>query len=393
MGGRDEANADLGISQFWHYNSIVSTNKEIGRRVLDSLGTLTRAALADRVGMTPDAMSRATRGQRGFSSVELADIADVLGVDVYWLITGHDDPIQVQVAARHAYDHGSGKHLNQGQSADEQDLSAVVLAYRQAYPAPVFPSSSVPSEPAQMRAALGDDFVRNFADRVEERLGIDVVRLPLLSTAYSLTIGGRAVIVLPTAANWFRSNTDLAHEIGHLALGHHDAGSGDPANEAPANRFAADLLLPSQLMRQQSWSAMTAPQAARFLWETGVSGTYVQYRLDGLGLRASAEAERVFRAAMPGALRPHVAALGEPIVEQRGPFSVVTDPIDDRMKVAAQRRFPSSLIAAHRRAVEARRVAPATLAWMLDCGVDALFDDMSEPTTSHAPEDFSDFAR
>lgn len=343
--------------------------------------------------MTPDAMSRATRGQRGFSSIELAEIADVLGLDVYWLITGQQDPIQVRVAARHAYDHASGKHVNDGRSTDEQDLSAVELAYRQAFPAPGEPGSAIPSTPAKLRAALGEDFVRTFADRVEARLGVDVIRLPLLSTAYSLTVGGRAVVVLPTAANWFRSNTDLAHELGHLALGHHEADFGDAVAEREANRFAAEVLLPQGLMSQQPWSQMSGTEAARFLWETGVSGTYAQFRLDGLGLQASAEASRVLRTPMPGALRPHVAELGEPMTEQRGPFSVVRDPIDERMKVAAQRRFPSSLIAAHREAVEERRVAPATLAWMLDCGVDDLFDDMTEPPTSIAAEDFSDFTR
>lgn len=383
----------MGKSQFDNYDPWVTTNEEIGRRVLDHLGTLTRAALAERIGMTPDAMSRATRGQRGFSSVELAEIADVLGLDVYWLITGQEDPFQVRVAARHTYDFASGKHVNEGRSTDDQDLAAVELAYRQAYPTPDVPGSAIPSTPGQMRAALGDDFVRVFADRVEERLGVDVIRLPLLSTAYSLTIGGRAVVVLPTAANWFRSNTDLAHELGHLALSHHDAGFGDTAAEREANRFAAELLLPEALMNEQGWSQMTSSEAARFLWDTGVSGTYTQFRLDGLGLRVSNEASRVLGASMPGALRPHVAELGEPMTEQRGPFSIMRDPIDERMKDAAQRRFPAGLIAAHREAVEAHRVSPATLAWMLDCGVDDLFDDMSGPADGTVAEDFSDFTR
>src|SRR5690625_5325717 len=46
--------------------------------------------LAERVGMTPDALSRALSGQRGFAAVELAAIAAELDADVHELITGTD---------------------------------------------------------------------------------------------------------------------------------------------------------------------------------------------------------------------------------------------------------------------------------------------------------------
>lgn len=79
----------LGISQLQgFYDGQVTSNVEIGRRVAESLGDHTQALVADRVGMTPDAMSRALRGMRAFTSVELAAIADVLDADLYWLVTG-----------------------------------------------------------------------------------------------------------------------------------------------------------------------------------------------------------------------------------------------------------------------------------------------------------------
>lgn len=374
------------------YDVRMSSNEEIGRRVRESLGTQTQAGLAGLVGMTTDAMSRAVRGQRGFSSIELARIADVLDADIYWLITGEEDPMRVEIAARHNYDHDTGRHSNPGRSTDQQDLDAVTLAYRQAYARPFTEAPDIPATPGEMRAELGEGFVREFAERVELTLGIGVIRLPLLSTAYSLTIGGRRAVILPTAANWFRSNSDLAHELGHLALGHHNAGSGDPRHEAPANAFATELLLPATLVRAQPWDRMSGNEVARFLWDTGVSGMYLRNRLESFGLRASRDAQTVLDGKMPGSLRRHMDALGEPLTQQRGPFSVVRDPIDERMKEASQRRFPTDLIAAHREAVDARRINPATLAWMLDCGVSELFDDMTDasPTTS-AELDFSDF--
>ena len=84
-----------------------------------------------------------------------------------------------------------------------------------------------------MRAVLGYGFVRPFADRLEKYLGVEVVRVTELSTAYSLTVGGRAVIAVPATGNWFRENWDIAHELGHLIMGHHDDGI-SPKRRRPA---------------------------------------------------------------------------------------------------------------------------------------------------------------
>lgn len=379
----------------------MSSNEEIGRRVLESLDSQQQATLAARVGMTPDAMSRAVRGHRGFSSVEIASIAEALAVDVYWLITGQVDPIQVRVAARHDYDFETGKRSVPGREGDESPLGAIELAYRQAYPEPLSSeageeeqpvrSDELPTDPASMRDALGDDFVRYFADGVEQRLGVDVIRLEALSTAYSLTIGGRRVIVLPATENWWHSNSSLAHELGHLALGHHDAGTDDPSNEPAANRFATELLLPEHLLRSQPWGSMTAEDTARFVWDTGVSGVFLLNRLIGLDLDPSADAKSVLSGKMPGLLRRYTNSLGEPLIEKRGPFGVPVDPIDKRMSAAKERRFPTSLLAAHQEAVDSGRVNPATLAWMR--GYDAERSDGTDApeAPNGGSNDFSDF--
>lgn len=371
---------------------VSSSHEEIGRRVKLSLNGLTQASLAEQVGMKADAMSRALKGERGFSSVELVDIASVLGVDVYWLITGATDPMKVQIAARHEYDRAGRKHSNPGRSLDQQDLDGVTLAYRQAYPDPVEPKE-LPATAAEMRTALGADFARDFAQRVETAIGVDIIRLPRLTTSYSLTIGGHRAVVLSTEAKWFRSNSDLAHELGHLALGHHSAGLENSVYESQANSFAAELLLPEEVMRSVDWSAMTAADTARFVWDSGVSTTFIRNRLDSLGLRPSDDARSVLSRPMPGALRRFTADLGEDMVRRSGPIDVPVNPIDERMTVAAQRRFPPSLIAAHRKGVESGRLAPATLAWMLECSVESLFEDDDDvAASSPSKDDFSDFA-
>ena len=67
-------------------------NPSIGQRVLGALPEGTpRKEIARQVGMTEDAFSRALRGQRGFSALELARLAEVLDQDIHLLITGVPD--------------------------------------------------------------------------------------------------------------------------------------------------------------------------------------------------------------------------------------------------------------------------------------------------------------
>ncbi|WP_235912124.1 ImmA/IrrE family metallo-endopeptidase [Ruania zhangjianzhongii] len=91
-------------------------------------------------------------------------------------------------------------------------------------------------------------------------------------TDYSLTVGQRGIIVLNAIPNWFRSNWSLAHELGHLALGHHVRGdSPTTAQENAADQFAAGMLLPESVVRAMDWTGADESQLASFLWESGVS--------------------------------------------------------------------------------------------------------------------------
>jgi transcriptional regulator with XRE-family HTH domain len=364
----------------------MSSNADISARVKQAIEAagIGQGALAERIGLRADQMSRAVRAQRGFSSIELAEIADATNVDVYWLITGSDDPMRVRIAARHVYDKQTGQHSNPSRSSDEQELQAVALAYRQVYVDDPHPTPALPGTAAEVRAALGEGFAPYFADRLEVALDVDVIRLQKLKTAYSFTVGGRMVVLLPTNPNWFRSNFDLAHEIGHLALGHHstmDEGGECLANEAPANAFAAELLLPAELMRAEVWETMSGEAAARFLWSNGVGTDVLRLRLNTLKFRPSAEVAALLGRPMPGALRGFNYAGDETVAPAPASidslFSVVRDRIDERMQQASQRRFPATLIAAHRKAIDEHRLPTATLAWMLDAPDQDIFDDKS----------------
>src|SRR5699024_10313018 len=96
-------------------------------------------------------------------------------------------------------------------------LADVRLAFAQAGVAR--PGASLPADVERVRKLLPEGFVREFIEHLA-MIEVDVVRLDGLSTAYSFTVEDRPVILLPESGNWFHENWSLAHELGHLALGH-----------------------------------------------------------------------------------------------------------------------------------------------------------------------------
>src|SRR5690625_5969486 len=97
----------VGISPTVEYVRGMTTISGRVRTAMRSVA-IQQKQLAERVGMTPDALSRALSGQRGFAAVELAAIAAELDADVHELITGTADPHRLVLSARHSFDHETG---------------------------------------------------------------------------------------------------------------------------------------------------------------------------------------------------------------------------------------------------------------------------------------------
>ena len=349
--------------------------ESIGQRVRSKIGQSkahrTQRDVAAAIDMSPDAFSRALSGQRNFSSIELAKVAEVLDEDVYWLITGEVDPHKILVTARHDFDHATGDRRVPGYDKDKLILNDVGLAYRQGYPQPLAASTTrqLPATPAGVREALGDDCVRNLADRTEDRLGIDVVRLPGLTTAYSMMIGGRRVIVTPANLNWFRVNWDLAHELGHFVFNHHDS-EFNSEQEAAANKFAAELLLPQGDMTAVDWETIDNAELARIVWEYGVSTKALGRRLKNV------------LGSVPALVAPWQGVTTQRLLRRylaTDSTEFRIDAITQRMEQSTTRRFPLHLLQAHLSRIAAGEITKATLAWMLDMDADDLDVDMPEP--------------
>ncbi len=346
----------------------------IGERVRQSLDracpAMPHKAVAALIGMTPDAFSRALNGQRQFGSVELARYSEMAGEDLHWLITGNPDPNRLTIAARHNYDPKTGERTVPSLQDDRQVIDDIALAYRQAYPKPDPAVSDIrPKSPAEVREALGPDFVRPFADRIEECLGIGVVQVKELSTAYSLTIGCRTVIAMQATPSWFRENWGFAHELGHIFLGHHEDEISNPEaalREAAANAFAAELLMPSDQIEAIDWESLTAARLARYIWDWGVSVEALCNRLNSL------------LGYIPAVVAEWSAFRTQRLLWHHPPAESEFDEIAVRMDDAVQRRFPLSLQGAHLERVASGAISRATLAWMLDVDEAALEVDSPE---------------
>ena len=345
----------------------------IGERVRESLGQVCPDVLdrevAGRIGMTPDAFSRALGGKRHFSSIELARLSEMLDADLHWLITGQPDPHRLCVAARHDFDHATGRRAVPGLKGDTQILEDIALAYRQAYPQPgLATSGNWSNSPSIVRESLGIDFIRPFADRLEENFGIGVVGLPELTTAYSFTVGGQPVIAIPATGNWFRENWDLAHELGHHVLGHHADGISKTEadkHEAAANAFAAELLLPAQIVNGIDWESISDEDLAARVWEWGISTDALCRRLKSLTGYVPAPVAHWAAGPTQRLLRYHLRIRSE------------LDEITIRISQASQRRFPLGLQEAHLERVASGAISKATLAWML--GIDAAALEVDSP--------------
>ncbi len=347
------------------------SQEDIARRVAESIpATLTQAQVAAQIGITDEKLSKSLRGRRAFSSVELAQLADVLNVDVHWLITGRPDPHRLVVAARHDFDHETGRRDVPGRDADQPVLDDIALAYRQAFTAWSPVDIALPGTAIEVKSKLGTGFVRRMADRFESDLDVDVIRLSEVSTAYSFRVGLRNVIVLQATGNWFRENWSLAHELGHLVAGHH-ANDLTPTernrHELVANAFAAELLLPEDRLRAINWHSLTERELADLIWHWGVSTDALARRLEGLGLTVSNTISQALQLSTQKLLRWHWA----------GQHDHGRDQITMRMDEAATRRFPLKLQEAHTDLIASGALHKGTLAWMLGIDPDAL--EVDEP--------------
>jgi Zn-dependent peptidase ImmA (M78 family)/transcriptional regulator with XRE-family HTH domain len=294
------------------------TQQELGKRIADARRSKgwTQGQLAERVGLVQTAVSRIETGTRAVGSLELAELAEVLGVSVLDLLRAGQRPM-LAIAARlgHFRDPGAvDRALKRAGTLSKLDeLLDSVLG-----PAPLDPApprlGGIGRGPAadqgrrlagQVRRALGlgDGPVSRFPALLEERFRLDVDLSPLPEAVDGLcvSVGERTLVLVGSSKPSSRQRFTLAHELAHYLVDDLDPLYVDERGvrtrsmaEMRANAFAAHLLMPeSGVRRAIEGTADDAERAVRVALTFGTSVSAAAYQLGNLGLLPATVRDRL----------------------------------------------------------------------------------------------------
>jgi Zn-dependent peptidase ImmA (M78 family)/transcriptional regulator with XRE-family HTH domain len=297
------------------------TQQELGQRIADARRGKgwTQGQLAERVGLTQTAVSRIETGTRAVASLELAELAEVLGVSVLDLLRAGQRPL-LAIAARlgHFQDPGAVDRAlrRAGTLIGLDELLDSVLGVDPVDPPPRLGGAG--RGPAvdqgkrlagQVRRALGlgDGPLARFPELLEERFRLDVDLSPLPEAVDGLcvSVGDRTLVLVGSSKPSSRQRFTLAHELAHHLVDDLDPLYVDERGartrsvaEMRANAFAAHLLMPeSGVRRAIEGMDDDAERAVRVALTFGTSVSAAAYQLGNLGL-------------LPDTVRDRLAAAG-----------------------------------------------------------------------------------
>ncbi|MEV0675557.1 XRE family transcriptional regulator [Actinosynnema sp. NPDC050436] len=265
------------------------------------LAGLRKSDLAGRVGKSPTAVAAWESGAKRPTAATVAHLALSLAVDPGFFAVRAADVASVS-STPHFRSLRSTSQLARDQAFAYGQVAVDVAAGLERHVE--FPAPDVPCLP--VAADDPDDGPERAARLVRERWGVGpgpaghLVRLlenrgvlvvfspPVAASvdAYSFDGGLRPVVVLnPVKRDYYRQRFDVAHELGHLVM-HADAEPGGRGVEDQAHRFAAELLMPADQVRDLLPATMGGavwPTLARLKEQWGVSIQALLYRARWLG--------------------------------------------------------------------------------------------------------------
>lgn len=305
------------------------STEALAARVQQAVRTsgLTQQQLADRIGVDPTALSKALGGKRNFKPLELALIAEQLGLSIQQLLADDQDenPGEAVIAARAQAD--ASPAVDGALDRVQRILDLDQLLSELGFPgfAAARPSrmpSATPSEQGERLAAglrerLGIGTadlpaeVGSLATYVEDELDIDVAIEPLSPGLDGLAVSrpGFQLILVSSSVSATRQRYTLAHELGHLLAGdgsrkggpriqvdENIMGARSPA-ETRANAFAAAFLMPAEALRAAcgGHAEITQQLIGELLGRYRVSLDALAFRLHNAGLISGAQREDVRR--------------------------------------------------------------------------------------------------
>ncbi|MGW5973560.1 helix-turn-helix domain-containing protein [Streptomyces sp. NPDC055186] len=276
---------------------------------------------AERIGLTPDKLSKSLSGVRRFTSLDLARIAEFGGTTVDWLLTGRD-PLRPAFAARAVPSAMSGGDRATLKDLVERFTSAheVLVLLGRAPQQPELPSVGPPHPTAptdhkgcvdegvalaeaalaRLRAEgappVGSMDSAELLQALEQTFGVDVAKIGLpegIDGAAWQADGFRLIMIARTRVPT-RQRFTLAHELGHilardaqdlLTETHLTPGHQKDLTEVRANVFAAHLLMPrSEIEAAVAAGGLSDEHLTSLVVHFQVSPSALAARLSQLGL-------------------------------------------------------------------------------------------------------------
>jgi Zn-dependent peptidase ImmA (M78 family)/lambda repressor-like predicted transcriptional regulator len=270
---------------------------------------MTRRELAEAIGVDPTALSKALSGKRNFKPLEVALIAETLGVPVQYLLADDDEvsaPVFVAARAQPNSSPAVEAAMARTETMVELDklLEELGLPAQPAHRVHRFPKFR-PYEQGEwladrLRSQLGLGIadlapeVATLAASIESKFSIDVAIEPLPDGLDGLAVAHRpfGLIMVSSSIPATRQRYTMAHELGHLMAGDghkiidENVLLGKSPEESRANSFAAAFLMPAGALRAafEGQSAVGEQLMADLLGRYRVSLDALAFRLHNVGL-------------------------------------------------------------------------------------------------------------
>lgn len=289
-----------------------------------------QAVFAEKIGLSPDKLSKSLSGVRRFTSLDLARIAEFGNTTVDWLLTGRE-PLRPAFAAR-ATPAAMGEHGRAtlkdlverfttahevldllGKAPDLPELPSVpvqCLSATTAYKRYVDQGVALAEEALARLASAGSPAVRDMESgellqALERTFGVDVAKtgLPEGVDGAAWQADGFRLIMIARTGVPTRQRFTLAHELGHilardaqdlLTETHLTPGRQTDLTEVRANVFAANLLMPrGEINALVQGNGLTDEQLTSMVVQFQVSPSALAARLSQLRLIDERTASRL----------------------------------------------------------------------------------------------------
>lgn len=311
------------------------TQQDLGRRIATARERrgLSQAHLADALGVSQSAVSRIESGERSVDSIELAAIAERLGVSVLELLEDRPVPEELLAFAGRvqtarvpgAVDRARSRVLELVEF--DRLLTELGVPREQPRLIPRFRLSGGLAKgqggdlARQVRKTLGvgDEPLPDLVELVEDVLGLDVAAEPLPDGIDGLCVRLEdvALALVNAAPVVGRERFTLAHELCHFLVGdaqplHVDEDLfGQGTQEIRANAFAAHFLMPEAGLRKRlRGRAPDGRVICELQYAFGVSLEALLWHLRNLGL-IDARRQEEFQALGPKGLAIRYGFLAE----------------------------------------------------------------------------------